>query len=128
MTVEDKIKANILIVDDNPENLRVMEHMQASPELNLVMSTSGEEALKALLASEDFALILLDVRMPGMDGFEVASLIRQREKCASIPIIFLTAYGANETGVFKGYSLGAVDFLVKPVAIEVLKSKVAVFV
>ncbi len=126
--MEQKIKVNILIVDDNSDNLRVMEHILTNPELNLVKAHSGPEALKALLEPEDFALIFMDVRMPGLDGFDVASIIRQREKCAQIPIIFLTAYGTNVTGMFKGYSLGAVDFLIKPVAPEILKSKVSVFV
>ncbi|MCE9599642.1 MAG: response regulator [Spirochaetia bacterium] len=127
--MEDKrIQTSILIVDDNPENLRVMEFMLENPELNIIKASSGEEALKALMMPDDFALIFMDVRMPGLDGFEAAALIRQREKCAQIPIIFLTAYGESETGVFRGYSLGAVDFIVKPIAPEVLKSKVSVFV
>jgi len=126
--MKDTVKINVLIVDDNADNLRVMEHVLTSPELNLVKATSGEEALKALLIPEDYALIFMDVRMHGMDGFEAASLIRAREKSAQIPIIFLTAFGENETIAFKGYSLGAVDFLVKPIAPEILKSKLAVFV
>ncbi|TGK19317.1 response regulator [Leptospira fluminis] len=121
-------KVDILVVDDNPENLRILEHIFANLEVRIVKAQSGVEALKALLEPEDFALIFMDVRMPGLDGFEVASLIRQREKCAHIPIIFLTAYGGSETGMFKGYSLGAVDFLVKPIAPEILRSKVSVFV
>ncbi|PJZ69558.1 histidine kinase [Leptospira perolatii] len=122
------MKANILIVDDNRDNLWVMEKILTSPDLNLIQADSGEAALRALLEPDDYALIFMDVRMPGMDGFEVASMIRQREKCAQIPIIFLTAYGENETGMFKGYSLGAVDFLIKPIAPEILKSKTSVFV
>lgn len=123
-----KFNVNILIVDDNPENLRVMEYILADPELNVIKAYSGQDALKLLLDPEDFALIFMDVRMPGMDGFEVASLIRQRERCAQIPIIFLTAYSNSDTVMFKGYSLGAVDFLIKPIAPEILKSKVSVFV
>ncbi|WP_207761473.1 histidine kinase dimerization/phosphoacceptor domain -containing protein [Leptospira perolatii] len=126
--MENRIKANILIVDDNRDNLWVMEKILTSPDLNLIQADSGEAALRALLEPDDYALIFMDVRMPGMDGFEVASMIRQREKCAQIPIIFLTAYGENETGMFKGYSLGAVDFLIKPIAPEILKSKTSVFV
>ncbi|TGJ99489.1 response regulator [Leptospira semungkisensis] len=123
------MKVNVLLVDDNPDNLQVMDHILEDPELNLVKANSGEDALKVLLKEpEDFALIFMDVRMPGLDGFEAASMIRQREKCSRIPIIFLTAYGNNETGMFKGYSLGAVDFLVKPLAPEIIKSKVSVFV
>lgn len=128
MNMDLKFKVNILIVDDNPENIRVMEYILADPELNIVKAYSGQEALKLLLDPEDFALIFMDVRMPEMDGFEVASLIRQREKCAQIPIIFLTAYSNSDTVMFKGYSLGAVDFLIKPIAPEILKSKVSVFV
>lgn len=127
--MEQPMKVSILLVDDHADNLQVMEHILRSPELNLIKAGSGEEALKALLDEPDeVALIFMDVRMPGMDGFEAAALIRQREKCAKIPIIFLTAYANNETGMFKGYSLGAVDFLVKPTAPEILRSKAAVFV
>ncbi|MBW0435679.1 histidine kinase dimerization/phosphoacceptor domain -containing protein [Leptospira yasudae] len=124
--MESRVK--ILIVDDNQDNLWVMEKILANPELDLIKASSGEEALKALLNPVDFALIFMDIYMPGMDGFETASLIRQREKCASIPIIFLTAYATNETWLFKGYSLGAVDFLIKPIAPEILTSKASVFV
>lgn len=126
-TMED-LKVSVLIVDDSESNLKVMEHILADEHLRLVKARSGEDALKALLSPEEFALIFMDVRMPGMDGFEAAALIRQRQKSAAIPIIFLTAYGESENIAFKGYSLGAVDFLVKPVAPEVLKSKLAVFV
>lgn len=124
--MESKVK--VLIVDDNQDNLWVMEKIMENPELDLIKASSGEEALKALFDPSDFALIFMDIYMPGMDGFETASLIRQREKCASIPIIFLTAYATNETWLFKGYSLGAVDFLIKPIAPEILTSKASVFV
>lgn len=127
MDRESKVK--VLIVDDNPDNLKVMDHILSDPEIRLIKVNSGPDALRELLEDpEDFALIFMDVRMPGLDGFDVASIIRQREKCSQIPIIFLTAYGTNETGLFKGYSLGAVDFLVKPVPSEILKSKLGVFV
>lgn len=119
---------SVLIVDDNETNLKVMKEILSDEKLNLVTADSGENALKALLAPEPFALIFMDVRMPGLDGFEVAAMIRQRERSARIPIIFLTAYGENESVAFKGYSLGAVDFLVKPVAPSILRSKLAVFV
>src|SRR5205085_4075185 len=89
--------------------------------------TSGEEALKHLL-HEDFAVILLDVQMPGLDGFETAELIKQRERTRHIPIIFLTAISKEERHVFRGYSAGAVDYLFKPFDPEVLRSKVGVFV
>lgn len=126
--MENRIQVKILIVDDNPENLRVMQHILADAAVHIVTAESGEEALKALMQPDDYALIFMDVRMPELDGFEAAALIRQREKCAQIPIIFLTAYGESDTGMFRGYSLGAVDFLIKPVAAAVLRSKVSVFV
>lgn len=120
-------KVNILLVDDNPNNLLALEAILNSLGQNLVRATSGEDALRRLL-QQDFAVILLDVKMPGMDGFETAMLIRERERSRHVPIIFLTAYSKNETQAFKGYSLGAVDYLVKPVESEVLLAKVSVFV
>lgn len=94
---------------------------------NLVKARSGPEALRHLLR-EDFAVILLDVQMPGMDGFETAQLIRQRERSSHTPIIFLTAYSANDSLLFKGYALGAVDYLLKPINPSILTSKVVVFI
>jgi signal transduction histidine kinase len=120
-------KVNILLVDDNASNLLALEAMLDGPGLNLVRARSGEEALRRLL-EEDFALILMDVQMPGMDGFEAAELVRGRERCRHVPIIFLTAFADGEVQAFRGYSLGAVDFLFKPIVPEVLRSKVAVFV
>lgn len=120
-------KANILIVDDHPENLIALEAILGSLNQNLVRANSGEEALRCLLY-QDFAAILLDVQMPGMDGFETASLIRQRERSRHIPIIFITAFSTNDNFVFQGYALGAVDYLLKPVNPAILTSKVAVFV
>jgi signal transduction histidine kinase len=120
-------KANILLVDDQPKNLLALEAILEGLGQNMVRARSGEEALRCLLR-EDFALILMDVQMPGLDGLETAALIRQRDRSKFTPIIFLTAYQANEVQVFKGYSLGAVDYLFKPVVPEVLRSKVAVFV
>ncbi len=120
-------EVNILLVDDNPKNLLALEAILSSLEQNLVRASSGEEALRHLL-QEDFAVILLDVKMPGMDGFETATLIRERLRSSQIPIIFLTAFSKNETQMFKGYSLGAVDYLVKPIESEILLSKVTVFV
>lgn len=118
---------NILLVDDHPENLLALEAILEGLNLNLVKANSGEQALKCLL-KQDFALILLDVQMPGMDGFEAASLIRQRKRSQYTPIIFLTAFSTSDDLVFKGYALGAVDYLFKPLNAEILKSKVAVFV
>ncbi|HMC65384.1 MAG TPA: response regulator, partial [Gemmataceae bacterium] len=118
---------NILLVDDQPANLLALEVMLAELGQNLVTAQSGEEALKRLL-DDDFAAILLDVQMPRMDGFETAALIRQRDRCRATPIIFLTAHAYSEVQIFEGYSLGAVDFLVKPIVPDVLRAKVAVFV
>lgn len=122
-----KPKVNILLVDDHPENLLALEAILDSLDQNLVRATSGAQALKCLL-NQDFAVILLDVQMPDMDGFETATLIRQRRRSQDTPIIFLTAFSTSETMVFKGYSLGAVDYLFKPLDAEILKSKVKVFV
>jgi signal transduction histidine kinase len=116
----------ILLVDDTPENLVSLEAALAGLGEELVMAQSGKEALRHLL-NDDFAAILLDVRMPEMDGFETAEMIRSRPRSRQIPILFLTGY-RNEEHLFRGYDLGAVDFLFKPVVPEVLRSKVAVFV
>ncbi|MGI8784743.1 MAG: response regulator [Acidobacteriota bacterium] len=118
---------NILMVDDHPENLLALEAVLGDPNLNLVKANSGSEALKWLL-QEDCALILMDVAMPGLDGFETAELIRLRVRSRHIPIIFITAFNKNDLSVFKGYSVGAVDYIFKPVVPEVLRSKVTVFV
>jgi len=118
---------NILLVDDQPENLVALEAILSELGANLVKSTSGEAALRCLL-HDDFAVILLDVQMPEMDGFEVATLIRSRKRSRDTPIIFLTAFSSNEQFMFKGYALGAVDYLIKPIAPNVLLSKVAIFI
>ncbi len=120
-------KVNVLLVDDHPENLMALEAILNSPDQHLVKANSGEEALRCLL-SQDFAVILLDVQMPGMDGFETATLIRNRPRSQHTPIIFITAFSTSDTLRFKGYALGAVDYLFKPVEPEILTSKVAVFV
>ena len=119
--------ADILLVDDHPENLLALEAILAPLGQRLVRATSGAEALKRLLG-QDFAVILLDVQMPGMDGFETAQLIRGRERSRYTPIIFVTAYDRSEAAVVKGYGIGAVDFLFKPLVPEILKGKAAVFV
>jgi signal transduction histidine kinase/CheY-like chemotaxis protein len=116
----------ILLVDDTPENLVSLEATLSGLGQELVLANSGREALRHVL-NDDFAAILLDVRMPDMDGFETAELIRSRPRSREIPILFLTGY-RNEEHLFRGYDLGAVDFLFKPVVPEVLRSKVAVFV
>ncbi|MDQ3623708.1 MAG: response regulator [Verrucomicrobiota bacterium] len=117
---------DILLVDDQPENLLALEAILGELGHNLIRAGSGREALRHLLA-RDAALILLDVYMPGMDGFETARLIRERERSHAIPIIFLTAAMNTEEMVFKGYSAGAVDYLIKPLVPEILRAKVAVF-
>jgi PAS domain S-box-containing protein len=123
-SVERRMK--ILLVDDTPENLVSLEAALNGLGEELVLANSGREALHHVL-NDDFAAILLDVRMPEMDGFETAELIRSRPRSRQIPILFLTGY-RNEEHLFRGYDLGAVDFLFKPIVPEVLRSKVAVFV
>ena len=117
----------ILLVDDHPENLLALEAILQNTGHTLVRAGSGAEALKAVLR-DDFALILMDVAMPDMDGYETVELIRGRERSRHTPIIFLTANLKSDTHVFRGYSVGAVDYLFKPFQPEVLLSKVAVFV
>src|SRR4030095_9741954 len=120
-------RVNILLVDDQPENLTVIEEILSDLGQNLVKARSGREALRCLL-KQQFAVILLDVQMPVMDGFETAELIRERKQSASTPIILLTAKYTEDTDSTLGYSLGAVDYLIKPFVPEILRSKVSVFV
>ncbi|MBD2497785.1 response regulator [Nostoc sp. FACHB-280] len=120
-------KVNILLVDDKLENLLALEAILERLGENLVKATSGSEALRCLL-HQDFAVILLDVQMPGMDGFETANLVRSRERSRQTPIIFLTAFSTSDQMLFKGYALGAVDYLLKPIDTNILISKVTVFV
>ena len=132
-------KVNILMVDDKPENLLSLEALlQTTPTpavpkgspglvLNLVKAHSGEEALKCVL-KQDFALILMDVQMPGMDGFETVDLIKERDRSRHTPVIFLTALSTSDVYISRGYSVGAVDYILKPIVPEILRSKVAVFV
>jgi len=117
---------NILIVDDEPRNLSVLESILDDPGYRLVRAGSGDDALLALMADE-FALLVLDVQMPGMSGFELAQMVKDRRKTAHIPIIFLTAHYNDDRHVLEGYGSGAVDYLHKPVNPPVLRSKVAVF-
>ena len=116
----------ILLVDDRPENLFALEGLLESPGLNIVKASSGNEAL-GLMLEHDFALVLLDVQMPGMDGFETAELMRGTEKTRQVPIIFVTAISTEQQHVFKGYEAGAVDYLFKPIVPEFLRTKVGVF-
>jgi signal transduction histidine kinase len=125
--MKEQVNVNILMVDDHPENLVALEAILGDMGVNLIRANSGKEALKQVLKN-DFALILLDVQMPGMDGFETASLIRERERSRHTPIIFLTAIHQSKKHVFEGYSVGAVDYILKPFDAEILKSKVQVFV
>ncbi len=120
-------KVNILLVDDKPSNLLALEAILESLGQSLVKARSGREALRRLL-NDDFALILMDVQMPDMDGLETAALIRERDKTRHTPIIFLTAYERTDAQLFRGYSLGAVDYLTKPIVPEVLRAKVTVLV
>lgn len=120
-------KCNILLVDDRPENLLALEAVLAPLNQTLVTATSGEDALKHLL-DRDFALILLDVQMPGMDGFETATQIKERPKTKEIPIIFITAISQEPHHALRGYSTGAVDYLFKPFDPWALRTKVSVFI
>ncbi|MBA3683817.1 MAG: response regulator [Planctomycetes bacterium] len=118
---------NILIVDDKADKAMALESLLFDLNQNIIKARSGEEALRELLRGE-FAVILLDVKMPGMDGFETAQMIRARKSSEHTPIIFITAYNDGETDMARGYALGAVDFIFSPVVPEVLRAKVAVFI
>jgi len=123
---KEEHRVKILLVDDQPDNLLSAEAVLESLGEEIVKASSGREALRHLL-DEEFAVILLDVMMPGMDGFETATLIRQRDRSRHTPIIFLTALGKSEEHLIRGYDVGAVDYLFKPIVPEVLRSKVTVF-
>ena len=125
-TAEPAEKVDILVVDDLQEKLLVFKTVLEELNQNLVFVRSGTEALREVLTRE-FAVILLDVNMPDIDGFETATLIRRYKRSAHTPIIFITAY-ADEMQTTRGYSLGAVDYILSPVVPEVLRSKVRVFV
>lgn len=116
----------ILVVDDRPENLLVVESVLDGLEIHIFKATSGNDAL-ALMLDHDFGLVILDIQMPEMNGFEVADLMKCKEKTRHIPIIFLTAIYKEEASVFKGYEVGAVDYLFKPIQPVILRSKVKVF-
>jgi len=125
--VTDERRVNVLLVDDRPENLLALEQILESLDQNLVTATSGEEALKCLL-NDEFAVILLDVQMPGMDGFETAARIKQHPRSRDTPIIFLTAISRALHHHLRGYEVGAVDYLEKPFDPWILRSKVAVLI
>src|ERR1017187_9256975 len=118
----------ILMVDDWVENLFALEVILSSENYICVRASSGKETLEILNREQDFAIILMDVQMPMMDGFETVELIRQNEKLKLIPIIFLTASMDSSVQIFKGYLAGAVDYMIKPFSPTILKAKVAVFV
>ena len=120
-------KVSILVVDDRADKLLTYEVMLAALNQNVVCVRSGKEALRHLL-KEDFAAILLDVNMPGMDGFETAALIRQRQRCETTPIIFVSAINDTVNHISRGYSLGAVDYILTPVVPDILRAKIGVFV
>jgi PAS domain S-box-containing protein len=121
-----RLRAKVLLVDDRSDNLVAMQAVLAPLDCEVATATSGDEALKALL-QDDFAVILLDVQMPGMDGFETAQLIKARERTRSIPIIFVTAISTEPPHIHRGYAAGAVDYLFKPYDPEVLRAKIGVF-
>jgi CheY-like chemotaxis protein len=125
MEAEERI--NILMVDDSPTNLLALESILQAPDRNLVSVSSGDDALRYLLTNE-VAVILMDVYMPELDGLETAEMIRGRDRSRNIPIIFLTADSTGGRHLSRGYSLGAVDYIVKPIEPDILRSKVAVFV
>lgn len=119
--------ATVLLVDDRYENLLALKAILDRPDYDLVFASSGEEALAAVLR-RDVAVVLMDVAMPGLDGFETADLIRRRVTRHPVPIIFVTAFMADAQFVFRGYEAGAVDYLTKPLDMAAVRAKVAVFV
>jgi signal transduction histidine kinase len=123
----EPVICNVLIVEDDPHLLYALRELLGGPDRNIVVAESGAEALRCFLIS-DFAVIILDVKMPDMDGFAAARLIRKREQTRSTPIIFLTGSGEDAVSIFRGYQAGAVDYLVKPVVPQILKAKVSVFI
>src|SRR6188474_1055071 len=123
-----KSDINILVVDDREDNLFSIEAILEKDNYNIVKANSGRAALKILLRQHDFSLILMDVQMPDLSGFETANIIYQRDKLKDIPIIFITAHNYDEDIIFKGYRMGGVDYIYKPVNPELLRVKVSVFV
>jgi PAS domain S-box-containing protein len=120
-------KPKVLIVDDQPRNLDVLEAMLGDTDCTLIRATSADEALLALVRHE-FAALVLDIRMPGMSGIELAALIKQRKRSQHVPILFLTAHSVDEDDVLRGYSVGAVDYLSKPINAGIFRSKIGVFI
>src|ERR1700759_4697037 len=122
------MQPKILLVDDREDNLLSMETVLEPDGYRIVKANSGRQVLKVLLTDFDFALILMDVQMPNLNGFETAALIYERERLRHIPLIFITAKTYGEENLFKGYRAGAVDYIYKPVTPELLRVKVGVFV
>src|SRR4051812_16963527 len=123
----EETKANILLVDDRADKLLALQAVLRDLNQNIVVAKSGKEALRHLLQTE-FAVILMDVSMPGMDGFETAQLVRTRPATEHTPIIFVTSMNQSENQIARGYQLGAVDYILTPIVPQMLRSKVAVFV
>jgi signal transduction histidine kinase len=130
MKKETEVKSDIkiLVVDDREDNLFSIEAILEKDNYSIVKANSGRAALKVLLTQHDFSLILMDVQMPDLNGFETATIIYEREKLRSIPIIFITAFSNDEDHMFRGYRMGGVDYIYKPINPELLRAKVAVFV
>src|SRR5215217_350952 len=124
----EKSPVKILAVDDRDDNLLSIETILDPENYTIIKANSGRAALKILLQQQDFTLILMDVQMPDMNGFETASLIYEREKLRHIPIVFITAHNQGEDRMFEGYKMGGVDFIYKPINPELLRYKVSVFV
>src|SRR6187455_1332345 len=123
-----QIEPKILLVDDREDNLLSLEVILQPGGFQFVKATSGRQALKILLSEFDFALILMDVNMPNLNGFETATLIYERDKLKHIPIIFITANDYGDENMFKGYQVGAIDFILKPIKPEVLRAKVGLLI
>ena len=126
--VSRKSDIKILLVDDREDNLYSIEAILERDNYTIVKANSGREALKVLLRQQDFSLILMDVQMPELNGFETAAIIYERDKLKDIPVIFITAYSYDEAYIFKGFKTGGVDYIYKPINPEVLRMKVSVFV
>ncbi|HUZ57658.1 MAG TPA: response regulator [Hanamia sp.] len=126
--IKNKASTNILVVDDREDNLLSIEAILEKDDYNIFKANSGKAALKVLLQRHDFSLILMDVQMPDLNGLETATIIYERDKLKSIPIIFITAYTNDEEFIFKGYKMGGVDYIYKPINPDLLRAKVGVFI
>src|ERR671911_53535 len=122
------MQPKILLVDDREDNLLSIETILQPNGYKFVKATSGRQALKILLTEFDFALILMDVKMPNLNGFETAALIYEREKLKHIPIIFITANNYGDENIYKGYKSGAIDYIFKPINPDILRAKVSVLI